>query len=413
MHASSPSISVNRYLPFAVMYFFVNAVALPFGLTYTSLLAPLFYYWILMTRKQEVLLPFLVAICPFIVMQLWLSEVDKPSYMISILNIVLIYIAAQAVYTFFKVCEEPEYIFNRILQINFLLCLLAIPFYFTNYAGWFWIDQNISTGVGEMRRLQLFTYEPSYYALLFTPVFCFFLLGYLFRRNTIRGIWLLPMLFLPYILSFSIGVISALVLAGLLTWIVWFRKLTSQRRIFTALLNTGVTVFALLTTIAFFFRNNSVFGRLANIIEGKDSSGNGRTSDAFILAGKLLRERNEYWGVGPGQIKIMGHEIIRDYYLYYMEYAAAIPNAAAETLAIFGWTGFILRLAIEIILFFYTRVWSNYYRLLLFFFMFIYQFTGSYITNIAEYVIWILAFTNVFRQFDVNRKPRVIPQQVQ
>jgi hypothetical protein len=47
-------------------------------------------------------------------------------------------------------------------------------------------------------------------------------------------------------------------------------------------------------------------------------------------------------------------------------------------------------------------VWTNYYRLLLFLFVFIYQFTGSFITNVAEYVIWILAFTNTFHQFDVK-----------
>ncbi len=75
---------------------------------------------------------------------------------------------------------------------------------------------------------------------------------------------------------------------------------------------------------------------------------------------------------------------------------------SAETLAVFGWVGFFLRFVVEIFLFFYTKVWTNYYRLLLFFFMFIYQFTGSFITNVAEYVIWILAFTNVFNQFDVK-----------
>jgi hypothetical protein len=85
-----------------------------------------------------------------------------------------------------------------------------------------------------------------------------------------------------------------------------------------------------------------------------------------------------------------------------MDFIASIPNAAAETLAIFGWAGLILRIGIELFFFFLTKVWTNYYRLLLFLFVFIYQFTGSFITNVAEYVIWILAFTNVFHQFDVK-----------
>jgi hypothetical protein len=45
-------------------------------------------------------------------------------------------------------------------------------------------------------------------------------------------------------------------------------------------------------------------------------------------------------------------------------------------------------------------VYNNYYRFALFVFVFIFQFTGSFITNIAELAIWILAFTNTFEEFD-------------
>jgi hypothetical protein len=155
-----------------------------------------------------------------------------------------------------------------------------------------------------------------------------------------------------------------------------------------------------------------VFLRIGNILGGKDSSGKGRTSDAFVLANKLLHEKNEYWGIGTGQIKIIGEDIIRGYYLYLNDVAVAIPNAVAETWAIFGWVGLTLRLFIEVFLFFYTRVWTNYYRLLLFLFIFIYQFTGSFVTNVAEYVVWILAFTNVFPRFDVKgEKDKPQPQE--
>jgi hypothetical protein len=264
------------------------------------------------------------------------------------------------------------------------------------------MEQNISTGVTKIRRLKLFTYEASYYALIFTPIFFFFLLQYLFRQNTIPRGWLLVMLFLPYILSFSIGVIAAIMLAIILTWIINFESLTRKRRIINAIISTGAAFVSGMVILILFFRHNPLFSRIGNIFFGKDSSGKGRTIDAFILANKILRTGSEYWGVGAGQIKIVGADIIRNYYGYSADFAVAIPNAAAETLAIFGWVGFSFRLFIEIFLFFYTRVWTNYYRLLLFFFVFIYQFTGSFITNVAEYVIWILAFTNVFQQFDVK-----------
>jgi hypothetical protein len=406
-------MKLNRYFPFAFIYFFINSLALPFGLTYTALLAPLFYVWVILVRKKEILLPFIAILLPFIIAQLS-TGVDSKSYAISFVNLLMVYIFCQAVYTFLKVCKDPELIFRRILILNFIFCLVAIALYFTPFYKWAWVEQNISTGINQFRRLQFFTYEPSYYALLFTPVFFFYLFQYFFRQNTIHYGLLLLMLFLPYVLSFSIGIISAALLAGLLTHLVWLRRLTRKKRILNAIFNTGAVLVSILMIGVLFFRDNPIFSRLGNIFSGQDTSGRGRTVDAFILADKLLKEKNENWGVGIGQIKIVGNDIIREYYLYTSDYIAVIPNAVAETLAIFGWVGLSLRILIEVFLFFYTRVWTNYYRLSLFFFMFIYQFTGSFITNIAEYVIWILAFTNVFVQFDVKADKKDItplPQQ--
>ena len=396
-------MNVNKYFPFAFIYFFVNSLALPFGLTYTALLAPLFYIWILLTRKKEILLPFIAILLPFIIIHISIVGVNIETYATSFLNLLLVYIFSQAVYTFLHVCKDIEKIFRRILVINFIVCLVAIPVYFTPYFSIFWDEQILTAGVGKLRRLRLFTYEPSYYALLFTPFFFFFLLQYFFRQNKIPGTLLLLMLFLPYLLSFSIGVIGAVALAVLFTWISHFKKLTSKRRITNAIITGGFTVGLVMLVLIFFFRHNPIFTRIGNILSGQDSSGKGRTVDAFLLACKILNEKNEYWGIGLGQIKLVGDNIIRNYYLYNMDIIVTIPNAAAETLAIFGWIGFVIRILVELFFFFYTRVWTNYYRLLLFFFIFIYQFTGSFITNVAEYVIWILAFTNIFYQFDVRK----------
>lgn len=399
-------MNVNKYFPVAFIYFFINSLALPFGLTYTALLAPLFYVWVLLIRKKEILLPFIAVLIPFIIVHIAIVGVETQSYMISLLNLLLVYIFCQAVYTFLLVCNDIEKIFHRILIVNFVACLVAIPLYFTSYFSILWDEQDITEGVGKLRRLRLFTYEPSYYAFLFAPIFLFFLLQYFFRQNKTRGSLLLPMLFLPYLLSFSVGVIGSVLLALFFTWIIYFKKLTSKKRITNAIITTGVTLGSVMMILVLLFRHNPVFTRISNIFNGLDKSGKGRTVDAFLLAGKMLNEKNEYWGIGLGQVKIVGDNIIGDYYLYNMDFTASIPNAAAETLAIFGWAGFILRILIELFFFFYTRVWTNYYRLLLFFFVFIYQFTGSFITNIAEYVIWILAFTNVFHQFDVKAETK-------
>ena len=400
-------MTVNKYLPFAFIYFFINTLGLPLGLTYTAILSPFFYWWVITKRKQEIILPFVGILLLFVIIH-FVNGADMRSYFISFFNLLTVYIFCQAVYTFFKIYKEPEKIYWNLFVVNFILCLIAIPVYFTPYNKILWIQQYLTEGVDNFLRMKLFTYEASYYATLFTPLFFFFFLQIIFKHNK-RSIGLiLPMLFLPYLLSFSMGVISAVMIAVAISFLFYLKRLTRKRRVRT-MISLSVSIAILLVGIMIiFFPDNILFLRIENIFTGADSSGRGRTYEAFILADKLLDEKSQLWGIGLGQIKLLGAEIIRDFYLYPMDYTVfTIPNAAAETLAIFGWIGFSLRIFIEIALFFYTKVWTNYYRLLLFLFIFLYQFTGSFITNIAEYVIWILAFTNVFSQYNVLEKNKV------
>jgi hypothetical protein len=395
---------ISKYFPVVFIYFFINSLGLPFGLTYMALLSPLLYVWVVLQRRQEVLWPFLLALTPVVLIHLSVG-VDTKSYFISLLNITLVYIFCQAAYTFFVKCEHPEKIFHQLLIINFVCCLTAIPLFFTPFSHFLWTKQFITTGVEEIRRLSLLTYEPSYYALLFTPLFCYFLLQLIFYRNTINGWLLLAMLLLPLVLSFSLGVISALVMAMAITALIHLKTFIRNERFVNL---AGIAVLTGLTALMIgiiFFPDNILFVRVANVFTGKDSSGKGRTFEAFWLADQLLAKKNYWWGIGAGQIKILGFDLIRDYYGYsYDTVRVAIPNAAAETLALFGWVGFIVRILSECILFVYTKVWRNYYRLLLFFFIFIYQFTGSFITNVAEYVIWVMVFSKVFKEYDVVKR---------
>lgn len=396
---------MSKYFPVVFIYFFINSLGLPFGLTYTALLSPLLYVWVVISRRQEVLWPFLLALTPVVLIQLSLG-VDTKSYFISLLNITLVYLFCQAAYTFFIKCQHPEEIFHQLLIINFVCCIIAIPLFFTPYSDLLWTKQFITTGTDEVTRLSLLTYEPSYYALLFTPLFCYFLLQLIFYRNSINGWLLLGMLLLPLVLSFSLGVISAIAVALVISFIVHFKTFIRNKRFVNL---AGVAVASCVTVLLIgliFFPDNILFVRIGNVISGKDSSGKGRTFEAFWLAGELLAKKSYWWGIGAGQIKILGFELIRDFYGYsYDTVRVAIPNAAAETLALFGWVGFVVRILTECVLFVYTKVWRNYYRLLLFTFIFVYQFTGSFITNVAEYVVWIIVFAPVFREYDVvNRK---------
>src|SRR5690242_4293787 len=120
---------VNKYFPFAVVYFFINSLALPFGLTYTAVLAPFFYLWIVLKRKKEILLPFVAILAPFILTQVLYADLMRKVYFYSLINLALVYIFCQAVYTFLTTCVDIEKIFRRLLVINFILCLLSAIIY--------------------------------------------------------------------------------------------------------------------------------------------------------------------------------------------------------------------------------------------------------------------------------------------
>jgi hypothetical protein len=402
---------VNKYFIFALIYFFFNSLGLPLGLTYTAILSPLLYWWVVVTRRKEVLLPFFLVLFPFLAAQLLWGVTDKTSFFISSVYLVTVYIFCQAVYTFLKNCNDVESIFSRLLRINLVFCLIAIPLYFTPFNDILWIDQFLTQGVNNFRRLKLFTYEASYYATLFTPLFFFYFLKVIRGENRGNTWLLLFALILPLALSFSLGVISTIIIATFLAVGLHLRTIFRIPRARNLVGWSMITFITALVFLLIFFPDNTLFLRINNILAGNDLSGQGRTSDSFLLAGRILDLKNPIWGIGPGQTKVIGSRIIKEYYNYPVDYnIIAIPNATAETWTVFGWAGLILRLTIEIGLFYYTRVWRNTYRLALFLFIFLYQFTGSFITNLAEYVIWILAFTNLFPEFDLTKRnePKII-----
>ena len=399
-------MKVNKYFIFGLIYFFFNSLGLPSGLTYTAILSPLLYGWVVTHRRKEILLPFFLILAPFVAAQFITGVTDQGAYLVSLIYLVTVYIFCQAFYTFLRNCSDIERIFRRLLWINLIFCIVAIPLYFTPYFDILWIQQWLTHGVNDFRRLKLFTYEASYYSTLFAPLFFFYFLKVVRGQNRQETLLVLLAILLPLTLSFSFGVLGAILISIFLTIGLHLKTIFRVRRARSLMAWAMVATVGVLLFLLVFFPDNSLFLRITNILAGDDLSGRGRTSDSFLLAGRILDLKDPVWGVGPGQIKIIGSDIIRRYYAYPLNYnVIGIPNAVAETWAIFGWVGLILRLTIEIGLFWYTRVWSNTYRLFLFLFIFLYQFTGSFITNLAEYVVWILAFTNVFPEFDIVRKP--------
>jgi hypothetical protein len=394
MHAA-----INKFLPFAILYFFFNSLFLPTGLLYTTLLTPLFLYWIYKQDGVKYVWLFFMVTLPLACIH-FINGVNVQSYIKSYTLLFTAFVFGVAFYLFLKRTNTIRAIFDQIIIWNFLLAMLALLLLSFGIRAVFWYIEPISTGITDIPRLKMFTYEASYYSLLMVPLVLYYYLKVLLLRTT-QPVFKLLLVTLPLILSFSFGVLLGLGLSMFfLFWSdinLFFVKKKFPRYILVA----GLLLLLVFIILVKFYPDNPVFKRFANVFEGNDSSFKGRTTDSFFLGWKMASMKSILFGCGPGQIRELGLETFTNFYQHsFTPQSLNIPNSLGETLAMYGVLGLFSRLAIEIYLFFKTKVYSNYYRISLYLFVFIYQFTGSFLNNIAEYVIWILAFTPGFFEFD-------------
>ncbi|WP_276485265.1 hypothetical protein [Paraflavitalea pollutisoli] len=393
---------INRYMPIAVLYFFLNSVLLPHGLLYTTLLTPVFLYWLYLQRGLAKVGVFFVVSIPYAIIHYY-NGVDSAYYLKSTTLLFCSYVFCISFYHFLQKCSSLRVVLKDILLINFLLVIIALLTFPVGFLkDIFWLTTEITTGFSGVKRLQLLTYEPSYYSTLLIPIALYYYLKMMARSLPHQKTYLV-LVTLPLLLSLSFGVISAILLALIIV------TLPSFKLFFPKFANPVVFIFLagilLLSLIiaSQLFPDNLLFARINNVLAGTDTSFLGRTYDSFYLGWEIASEKSLWFGCGPGQAKLVGLDNYREFYNHTLFTSAdvKIPNSLGDTLATYGLLGLLTRLAAEIVLFFKTKVYSNYYRLALFASIFIYQFTGSFITNIAEYVIWIMAFyPGLFTEFD-------------
>lgn len=392
-------------------FFFFNILFLPHGLLYTTLLTPFFLIDLIIKRKLRLVLIYVVS-SGLLSLYYWYSGVDRMTYLKSYILFSSVFIFVAWVYFFLRKnhWKLGQY-FNTIVPFNFLFTLLALVFLIIpGMDTIMWHLDPIHPAIPAIPRLKLLVYEPSFYSLMLAPLFLYYLLAYLFNgRGYLPG---LIMVSFSLALSLSFGVIGGLILALLILFVVHFSSLLKHPRPMLFFISTAIMAVVAYFLISQFFPDNPIIIRMEKVMEGDDTSANGRTWEAFLMAWKILEETSYLLGAGLGQIKVAGHDIIVGYYNYFGEWAntVRIPNAMGETLATFGIIGVVVRLFTEVGLFFYTRTYNNYYRFTLFAFIFIYQFTGSYLTNIYEYLIWVLVFLPIFPQFDRQSLQKVSKQ---
>lgn len=383
----------------SIIYLFFNSFLLPDGLLYTTLLTPFFFINLLKGKGMMVYLGFLL----FTVVMAILQYPSVEHFKDYIQSFLLLQCTAIFVINAFFVIKDwyrPEETFKITGTVNMALLMISMLALFLPFLRhYFWYEMSISEGLPVIPRLKMLTYEASYYSLIIIPVFAYYFLKKMLLKSKV-GI-LLVTLIISLILSFSFGVLAGLLVSILLVYLFNLNEL--GRKINLNYLSFSLVIL-LITVIALYklYPHNLVFDRIRNIYEGKDTSARGRTYESFILAWDIAKLKSVYIGVGLGQLKTLGRDYIIQFYSYSnIPPVARIPNAVAETINIYGITGLVIRFFIIIYLFFKTRVWDNYYRMLLFIFVFIYQFTGSFLFNVAEYIIWVLAFSaGIFPVFE-------------
>lgn len=401
------NLGVRVGFPVAVLYFFFNSTLLPPGLEYTTLLTPFFLWWLYKTGTMKPLFYFLLGTLAFIPFHL-MKGVVPVYYFRSYLLLLSACIFALA-FRAYLISRRGDIkrIFALLLGINFLLVVLAVAtFPLRSLRPVFWYLQEFSPGTGIVPRLKLLSYEASYYSLLLVPVVVYFYLRLILGRIR-KPVLIFILTTVPLLLSLSLGVLAALGFTFFTLMAYAPRAFLARKQVVRFVIWSGVGVLAGAVLLLLMDPHNPLYGRIGNIFTGKDTSFRGRTYQAFILAWSIAKQKSVLFGCGPGQPKLLGISVFRQYYNYLPE-VVRIPNTLADTLAAYGLVGLAGRLALTVFLFFRTKVSRNYYQFSMFLFMCLYQFTGSFMTNIAEYVIWVLAFTPAFGDFDHSRVGRGI-----
>jgi hypothetical protein len=212
------------------------------------------------------------------------------------------------------------------------------------------------------------------------------------KRNLLYAV----LIVIPFLLCQSFGGLTISVAGIGVAVLVRFRHLLKQRGAFW-ILTVMVALVAGLVYVP-----NPISNRLFLVATGQDSSTDSRTVSSFIVAYSVAEPKSLLWGAGLGQAKLAD---VSDLGLAFT--VGVIPNAVAGGFAELGIIGMLIKFALEFYFFFRTRVYENSFRLAMFVVVFIIQLTGSYLMNVQEYLMWVLAFGPFFPEMDFKRNIRL------
>lgn len=381
-----------------IVFFILNAAFLPPPLLWINFLSIFYFFKVLNSKSFFTLIGFILLLSMFSVIHFY-NGVHTESYINSSLIYILVAYTTLAVRQY--LLNNPikfDQFYREMVKYNFILFTVGlILFYFEIPSKIFVV---YSYGGDELPRMRGLMYEPSYYAFFLTPWIAYALFKNIQRKGSKSELTYFIFLIIPFVSTASIGVLSALLLSLIIVGAlrsISYLKLNRKIVFFT-------TTFVFILTILILSYPQAILSRAGSILSGEDGSANQRTIQSLDVSYQIMKEKSTLFGIGSGQIKITGKDIFNNYFNYQEYNVPRIPNAVGETMTTFGFVGLAIRLIIELFIFVRFKVYNNNYLLTVFLFLFIYQFTGSFITSTIEYVFWALITTPVFREFNSGFK---------
>ncbi len=377
-----------------LIFFIFNAVFLPPPLLWINFLSIFYIFKVLNSKSILIFIGFIFLLGMFSIIHFY-NGVDFESYRNSSLIYILVAYTAIAVRVYIvNNSDKIDAFYKLMVKYNFVLYIVGLLLFFLEIPSKVFIVYDY--GGRDLPRMRGLLYEPSYYALFLTPWVIYAMLKNIKSKASKSDLKYFLLLIIPFIATVSIGVISALFLALVIVGVLRvFSYMKLNRKV---MLITTAIFFALIILVLLY--PHVILSRVASILNGEDGSANQRTIGSLDVSYQIMKERSTLFGIGSGQIKTIGKEIFNNYFNYQEYNLPRIPNAIGETMATFGFVGLAIRLIIEFLIFIKFRVHKNNYLLTLFLFLFIYQFTGSFITSTMEYIFWLFLTIPVFREFN-------------
>jgi hypothetical protein len=358
-------------------------------------MSPLFYLWLYFEGKRWVTLKFVVCLSPFLIGQARNGLDSFYFYGRSVLLLWTVYVTTYAFAWALLKTKNVFRLFDELIVLNFCAAIVALLVLFTPAKDLLWNSDfsNFQGTGGWAPRLNLLTTEPSVYGQLMAPLLIFSVLR-LFNKPGKRNTTYAFLIAVPLILSQSFGALS-ICAAGLLVMLIFKSRRFLQRRSSLLIMALGLVFVVGIVVVP-----NPISQRIQEILAGQDSSTQVRTVAGYLEAFKIAETKSLWWGVGPGLAKLYDTPAV----LRGLGFTTVqMPNAIADVLASMGLIGVIAKLILEIFFFLRTRAWESGFRLAMFTITFIYQFAGSNMMNVQEYLMWCMAFTSIVPGLDFRR----------